>query len=448
MDAASGAQGALRYELPGNQVEPTAGHWLTERSLCLPSLSDIQNIIGGDSRFKLTNADFPQNYDDLAAQFAILIALQEARSSDAYPTHVSYQAPNAAGDEQQRFDLTPLSRFLHLQSVPFGAIIDIEEHTEYSIGNVNEQHLRILSPTTLVKEGQELARLFENETPGLYHRHAMNWLLFGRIDISPPRQARMWMALDMAIYAALSAAWHYKWLDATQSRLLRPSEYAAAEAKRADSKDDSAKTAANTFTVLYDTIVDPEGHEVNTSPRPFPCPSPGTPRHPAWPSGHSTYSAAASWLLEYLFCPDETRNMEDAVIFDRADKLKDRQGKFDTKDIENPIWIAAELRRLANNIGEARMWAGVHWHFDHLAGQKIGRAAAEAVIAQLQKDCIKAYTKPNLPDPDVECMSDQLPTPPDDIPTDRTPCAGNETHDKVAPQPKRGLPLLRILGTT
>lgn len=29
--------------------------------------------------------------------------------------------------------------------------------------------------------------------------------------------------------------------------------------------------------------------------------SPGTPRHPSYPSGHSTYSAAASAILRYFF---------------------------------------------------------------------------------------------------------------------------------------------------
>jgi membrane-associated phospholipid phosphatase len=54
-------------------------------------------------------------------------------------------------------------------------------------------------------------------------------------------------------------------------------------------------------------------------------PTPGTPRHPAYPSGHSTYSAAAAFTL-IAFFPQ----------------------------------YAEDLLRLADNTGVARLWAGVH----------------------------------------------------------------------------------------
>ena len=111
-------------------------------------------------------------------------------------------------------------------------------------------------------------------------------------------------------------------------------------------------------------------------------PSPGTPRHPAWPSGHSTYSAAASHLLEYFFSPESLEEPD-------ADLFRDFPPGSD--QIMEPRWIAAELRRLANNIGEARLWAGVHWHSDHIAGQKVGRSAAQAVIEQLKRDCVPDF---------------------------------------------------------
>jgi membrane-associated phospholipid phosphatase len=52
-------------------------------------------------------------------------------------------------------------------------------------------------------------------------------------------------------------------------------------------------------------------------------PTPGTPRHPAYPSGHSTYSAAAAFTL-IAFFPQ----------------------------------YAEDLLRLADNTGVARLWAG------------------------------------------------------------------------------------------
>jgi len=68
------------------------------------------------------------------------------------------------------------------------------------------------------------------------------------------------------------------------------------------------------------------------APRPVNSfPTPGTPRHPAYPSGHSTYSAAAAFTL-IAFFPQ----------------------------------YAEDLLRLADNTGVARLWAGVHWRSDHI----------------------------------------------------------------------------------
>lgn len=175
------------------------------------------------------------------------------------------------------------------------------------------------------------------------------------------------MAVDVAIYAALSAAWHYKWLRAKYSRLLRPDEY--------------DETRGNRLRVLFERNVDECGQDPGMR-RDCPDFAPGTPRHPAWPSGHSTFSAVASHVLEYFFSP-ETLEVPDATLF--------AQFPPTSTDIGSSGWVAAELRRLANNIGEARMWAGVHWLDDHVAGQKIGRSAAQAVIEQLKRDCVPDF---------------------------------------------------------
>ena len=121
--------------------------------------------------------------------------------------------------------------------------------------------------------------------PRLYpHRHALNWILYNRPDISPARQMRIWTALDMSIYTALSTAWYYKWWHPNYSRLLRPAEYAR-RCKKVE------------LNVLFDRTVNDNGQEVNTTARPDPAPGspeggdPGTPRLPSWPSGHSTFSA-------------------------------------------------------------------------------------------------------------------------------------------------------------
>lgn len=219
----------------------------------------------------------------------------------------------------------------------------------------------------LIKNGLELASLFENETPGLWHRHVMNVLLdpateggLGRV-LSPPLQSLLWAALDVATASALMAAWHYKWLatDADEraiARRQRPVEY------------------DETLPVLYDFRVDRNkvGEIVRTKkkePPDAPSEHPGTPRHPAYPSGHSTYSAAASTVLECFF-----------------GKREDSSGNR----------LGGEFTKLAENIGEARLWGGVHWRSDDDIGRLIGNAVGELVVEQLTQTGIYALLDPEF----------------------------------------------------
>ena len=113
-------------------------------------------------------------------------------------------------------------------------------------------------------------------------------------------------------------------------------------------------------------------------------PSPGTPRHPAYPSGHSTYGAAASELLAWFF-PD----------------------------------YREELNRLADNTGMGRLWAGIHYRSDHIQGRRLGRTVACMVIAQLEGSYI-----PRTPDEcDPPCPGAVLP--------ENGPCDPPPTPDAI-----------------
>lgn len=392
-DVSASPPAPREYRLHGPQVEPTSSFWLDAPAIRVPTLADVTAYAesGEDSRLSLSPDLFPDDAA-LGREFRFLKVLEDRRTRHPYPA-IAYTEPNPPGDFRQ---ITELSRFLHLKDPPFGAIFDTRERAQIRIDTVDDQHLRILTKLPVVREGQELARMFEEETPGLYHRHALNWLLFLRPDISPPRQARIWAGLDLAIYTALGAAWYYKWRHPRYLRLLRPSEYAVRNNQP--------------FTVHFDTFVNPQGHDEGENER-RQCPrrppsssayhpdSPGTPRHPAWPSGHSTYSAAATYMLEYFFSP-KTLEVTDEQLFDAFPS--DRVSK---ELLIEPGWIAAELRRLANNIGDARLWGGVHWVSDHVAGQRIGRSAAQAVIDTYLEDAICPFQA-------RKCDNQNLPPPP------------------------------------
>jgi membrane-associated phospholipid phosphatase len=66
-----------------------------------------------------------------------------------------------------------------------------------------------------------------------------------------------------------------------------------------------------------------------------------TPNHPSYPSGHSCVSAAAAVVLEQFF-PEKTTQLEADVA----------------------------------QAGLSREYAGIHYHFDVVAGQELGRSAA------------------------------------------------------------------------
>ena len=312
------------YGLDGPQVEPEAGFWNRCPRPCIVSLDDLRNA-GTDTPGN--DAFFPPYPDPSTpeGQAAIDAEIAELRDLESMRDDPNALAGGPAGRERK-----PASVFLtggDFMGIPFappplGAIV---------------RRTRLNEP--LVQTGRELARYFESETPGLAHRHALNGLIRLR-DWSPPRQAWVWAALDVAISSALFAAWHYKWLATGRTDLVarrqRPIEYVRGQ-------------GLPLLNVLYDRKVDLSSEEVRDGAlRLDPQPSPGTPRHPAYASGHSTYSGAASELLSCLFPEART-----------------------------------ELDNLADNAGMARLWAGIHWRTDHENGMALGRTVARLVIAQL-----------------------------------------------------------------
>jgi len=315
---------ATAYNLPGPQVDPAASYWTECHVPCVVSLDEV--------RAHCTPGPYPTQPAVLEEEIAELLDLASLRDDPAA------LVSTVKGKERRA-----ISAFLQLRPQPIGAVFNRERaqgrHTERCDDRCDSRC--DIQPddddVPVIRTGRELARYFEMETPGLAHRQALNYLLRSYPDWSPPRQALVWMALDTTIYSALAAAWYVKWRGpAGVSFRPRPVEY--------DYR----------VNVLFNRAVDCDG-DADGAPRRCPEPSPGTPRHPAYPSGHSTYSAAASEILSYFF-PDD----------------------------------AAEFDNLANNIGLARLWAGVHWRTDHEAGAALGRCVARRIIRQLEEGCVTA----------------------------------------------------------
>jgi membrane-associated phospholipid phosphatase len=76
-----------------------------------------------------------------------------------------------------------------------------------------------------------------------------------------------------------------------------------------------------------------------------------TPNHPSYPAAHGCLSTATAAILGYLFPRD-----------------------------------AATLATLAEEARESRIWAGIHYRSDIVAGAALGQAVADKVIDQARKD--------------------------------------------------------------
>ena len=119
----------------------------------------------------------------------------------------------------------------------------------------------------------------------------------------------------------------------------------------------AARVYALTAAVLFDSFIASQDakfaywylrpHQLDPGIVPlFPVPN-----FPSYPSNHSSFSAARSEVLAYLFPT-------------RADFV----------------------RALGKEAGDSRIWAGIHYQMDNVAGVNLGRAIAQAFIAWAESD--------------------------------------------------------------
>lgn len=364
-----------KYDLRGPQVEPETSWWLhcLYGDCAVPRPPTEKELLNGlDERGLLSPAhNYPNDAATLKREIQELLILARLRDEAAAVAHTP--PPPKKGDEAPIEGLRlPLSMFLMIRPQPFGAVTNTARD----------------GASPVIGSGRELARYFESETPGLSHRLALNYMI-REVQWAPPRHAWIWAALDTTIYSALVAAWYLKWrvpaakrisfrprpwecfheLDVLFDRLPNSTNSADAERRalplgqrpnRSDNSNFAPWNPPNTMPpplAREGEVAPPEAYPRDViDGLPPSQPTPGTPRHPAYPSGHSTYSAAATRLLIEFF----PRYRE-------------------------------ELCRLADNIGMARLWAGVHWRSDHTYGQFVGTAVAEMVIEQLRGSGIPRF---------------------------------------------------------
>ncbi|PZD97434.1 phosphoesterase [Paenibacillus sambharensis] len=167
---------------------------------------------------------------------------------------------------------------------------------------------------------------------------------------------------------ALEAAWYQKWL---VHRRLRPENYGGlvhnVKMGNADYPINrqvlNSEALARTFD-RYGSFLLPQAYPE------------GSPTHPSYPAGHSTFAGAMVTMLKAYF--NESFVLPDPVV-------PSSDGLSLLPYTGRPLTVGGELNKLASNIGGARIAAGVHFRSSNLSGLKLGEAVAIGILRDYQK---------------------------------------------------------------
>lgn len=165
----------------------------------------------------------------------------------------------------------------------------------------------------------------------------------------------------------LTGAWYQKWL---AHRRLRPEVYAARINVQMRGLRDYDINQEILDSEGLSRVISRYGGGANTAallPMGYPE---GSPAHPAYPGGHSTFVAAAATLLKAFF--NEDFEIPNPV---QSSRTGSRLVPYDGA----PLTVGGELNKLVGNITHARDAAGMHWRSDG-RGNFIGETQALGLL--------------------------------------------------------------------
>jgi membrane-associated phospholipid phosphatase len=208
--------------------------------------------------------------------------------------------------------------------------------------------------------------------------------------------------ITRAAHNALAAAWYHKW---GVHRRLRPETYGGHVHERlSDAVDSNAEgypiptlllestaveeTAANqSYTTDARCAASDTAGEAPSYLLPQAYPE-GAPQHPAYPSGHSVLAGAAVTVLKTFFADDRLTDLfadSEAELRQPPGPDDDEPVPYDGPDADD-LTVHSELNKLADNVGTARIWAGVHYWSDHTYGALLGEQMAVATLLDTLKE--------------------------------------------------------------
>ncbi len=165
----------------------------------------------------------------------------------------------------------------------------------------------------------------------------------------------------------LTGAWYQKWL---AHRRLRPEVFAGRiNVHLRGLRDYDINQEILDSEGLARIIAGNEtGRSRNRALLPMGYPE-GSPAHPAYPGGHSTFVAAAATILKGFFNED----------FEIPNPVQADRFGFRLLPYNGTLTVGGELNKLVGNVTHARDGAGMHWRSDGL-GNFIGETQALGVL--------------------------------------------------------------------
>jgi len=177
---------------------------------------------------------------------------------------------------------------------------------------------------------------------------------------------------------ALKTAWVQKW---HHHRRLRPEVFACRVHHQdiADTDYSIDATIMGSSTVTAIKAFNASG----TSLLPLQYPE-GSPAHPSYPAGHSTFSGACATVLKALF--DGSVDFTTLVTVNHS---TDGASVAAYGGSTAGMTVNTELNKLAANIAIGRDWAGVHYRADGDIGMQLGEQAGIAFLQDLAASYVR-----------------------------------------------------------
>jgi hypothetical protein len=179
------------------------------------------------------------------------------------------------------------------------------------------------------------------------------------------KRAHLFALLGQASGLALKTAWFQKWY---VHRRLRPEAFGGlVHLTLAGTKEYPVHEEVLEFAAVA-RIYDKSGTWL--MPLVFPE---GSPTHPSYPAGHSTFVGAATTVCKAFF--DENWVIPDPVV-------PNADGTALVPYSGPPMTVGGELNKLASNIANGRNFAGIHYRTDATGGSQLGEELVIALPAE------------------------------------------------------------------